>query len=236
MAVIFEFNSLQGVPSVNIDGEIEVSLLIGNKGNRIGRDQIESQNHWDANILHPDNPKFQKSTYNWIFFSGGVEIFCKWTPEDNITQQDIDFALSLEADHPEKKAAIISYGDDFFAAESIYEKAYLPEWVPKAVEYEFAVDYYHIKALLDNTVGACIMTSKPHWSFETVDINPGEEKVTKKKGDKCYLLVGADCEVTAEGVTHEFDQWDCKKLTKESYVIKNTTDARFRAALIYRDE
>ena len=75
---------------------------------------------------------------------------------------------------------------------------------------------------------------KNNWDLDVVDLKPGDEITTERKGSLCYLMSGGLCEVKVEDKTHTFNKWDCKKLAKDSYTVKNTDSNRIRLMRIYK--
>ena len=44
---IFEFRMYENGASVLVDGELAINVLVGNKGDRIGRTHVKCQNNFD---------------------------------------------------------------------------------------------------------------------------------------------------------------------------------------------
>ena len=111
------------------------------------------------------------------------------------------------------------------------------------MEYEWKVDHSYLQAIEDNTIFICFLPLQSRWragwEVEQLILHPGETKPTDKHGQLCYLFTTDDCEVIDSGngnpnITHYFKQWDCKKLTKEHYLVKNTSNEKIKLIRFYK--
>ena len=122
-----------------------------------------------------------------------------------------------------------------------YKDQVIPEWTRSVMEYEWKVDHSYIEAIEDDTILVCMLPIesrwRANWEVESIIITPGDTKTTIKKGAPCYLFSGGPCEVTdtANNITHQFDTWDCKKLTKENYTVKNTGNEKLKLLRFYKN-
>ena len=76
--IIFSFSQNPEYPVVNLDNNLQISILFGNYGDQIGRLSIEEQPHYDSIIYHSDSNKIQKSLNNYLFMKGSLEVFYEW--------------------------------------------------------------------------------------------------------------------------------------------------------------
>jgi len=266
---IFDFKMLQGTEYHNIDNEFTLSVLVGNTGDKIGRESLTALNS-DYIDHHPNSNKLMKCLHAWFWFSGGIKSYSNFRGQ-GITLADKKVYMQLSNGHPE----VENIAESFPYAETIPEKIYgyekaveggyegisdesldaceetwgklyykdqvIPEWTRSVLEYEWKVDNSYIEAIEDNTILICFNPLKSRWrngwEVESVILNSGETKATTKKGNPCYLFVGGSCEVTdtSTDTTHQFAAWDCKKLTKENYVLKNTGTETLKALRFYKN-
>lgn len=91
---IFEFRMYENGASVLVDGELAINVLVGNKGDRIGRTHVKCQNNFDEIIFHPESNKLQRPQNIWMFHGGGVRVYNNFR-DQNVTLKDKRLYLSL---------------------------------------------------------------------------------------------------------------------------------------------
>lgn len=254
---IFDFVGVEGAPQHTIDNQFQLSVLVGNKGDRIGRRSLSALNP-DFMDHHPESDKLIKSLHCWFYCSGGFKSYTDLRGQ-GITVEDWRVYLGLQPPtHPEILNVVDTYpppdlpdgiSDEVLeAAEETYGSIYwkdqeTPEWTKSVMEWEWKVDYSYLEALEDNTIFICFLPLQSRWragwEVEQLILHPGEIKPTDRKGQLCYLFTAGDCEVIDSGngtpnITHYFKQWDCKKLTKEHYLVKNTGNEKIKIIRFYK--
>ena len=274
LETIFDFVGVEGAPQHTIDNQFQLSVLVGNKGDKIGRRSLSVLNA-DFMDHHPESNKLIKSLHCWFWLSGGIKVFTDFRGQE-ITLADKRVYLTLSPGHPEVEniaevypppevlpehimglpyesvddsGNILGVSDETLnTIEETWGKMYykdqvIPEWTRSVMEYEWKVDHSYIEAIEDNTLMICFLPLqsrwKAGWEVEQLILNPGETKPTDKQGELCYLFATDDCEVIDSGngtpnITHYFKQWDCKKLTKEHYLVKNTNNERIKLIRFYK--
>ena len=269
---VFDFKLLSGTEANNIDNQFHLTVLTGNKGDRIGRMSLNALNP-DYFDLHPDSNKLMKSLHCWFWFSGGIKVFTDFRGQE-ITLADKRVYLKLSPGHPETENIVEVYpppeilpehimglpyegvddsgniwgvsDETLNAIEETWGKMYykdqaIPEWTRSVMEYEWKVDRSYMEAIEDDTILVCMLPIesrwRANWEVESIIITPGDTKTTIKKGAPCYLFSGGSCEVTdtANNITHQFEIWDCKKLTKENYTVKNTGNEKLKLLRFYKN-
>ena len=97
---IFDFKALDGAPQHTIDNQFQLSVMVGNKGDKIGRTSLNVLNH-DYMDHHPESDKLIKSLHCWFYCSGGFKSYTDLRGE-GITAKDWRVYLSLQSPtHPE---------------------------------------------------------------------------------------------------------------------------------------
>ena len=71
---IFDFVGVEGAPQHTIDNQFQLSVLVGNKGDKIGRRSLKALNH-DYIDHHPESDKIIKCLHCWFYCSGGVKTY-----------------------------------------------------------------------------------------------------------------------------------------------------------------
>ena len=261
---IWEFKTAQDFTPINIDNEIMLTVLIGDKGDKLGR--LTKEVCEPDPLYHPKVNTLVAPEATWIWFGGGFKFWSSFEgeniplehkkiylatnpPESCGQMRNPETGLtSIRAGYPEPviyEDGTAEYTDEILNncnemwAETYFEDQFAEVWEPTIYRWEWYVNNCYMQALEDNTTIVCIMPVagcmwKNNWDLDVVDLKPGDEITTERKGSLCYLMSGGLCEVTIEDKTHTFNKWNCKKLTKDSYTVKNTDSNRIRLMRIYK--
>ena len=231
--IIFSFSQNPEYPVVNLDNNLQISILFGNYGDQIGRLSIEEQPHYDSIIYHSDSNKIQKSLNNYLFMKGSLEVCYEWKDEENITQEVIDKFWELAKNNPDDNYAT-KFTQSNKLGYTINYGGYITEWTERSSAWEIATDKAYLKALEDNTVIVCAMGNSYGWNYKNIDLPSQQTTSFNKDGDICYIFTGDNCEVTVGETTHTFSKYDCKKLTSSECLIKNVSNETTRIIAIYK--
>jgi|MEHZ01.5.fsa_nt_MEHZ011491668.1_2 hypothetical protein len=224
----------------NFDTQFQITILKGNKGDKIQRHMISDQQHIEKLETHPDNEKVINNLTQYFFVKGNIKFYSQWRDDENITQNDIDFILSLGSDYAEQDYAKITQENNRLNIE-IDMGDYVKQWSDKSNAWQLKTDVAGIEALEDDTILVCCIQNDFSWKFKNVDLKPGDEIETLKIGNDCYLFNGGQCElkvpsidVIGEVFTYDLDPFQCKKIKSPKLTIKNTSDSIQRHHLIWR--
>ena len=262
---IFDWELLQGTTANTIDDLFAITVLKGDKGDRIGRNSKSVLDESQLVYL-TDSKKIIRPPNVWIWFGGAIKVHADLRGE-NISLADKKYYLSLDSDgystntNKQTEAGTISEGgplpeidekgfcytdeilnaaDEFWGCQK-YDDQNVTEWTEHIMDKEFYCDKSYIEATEDNSIAVCFLPMEHrwinNWQVKVIDLSVGDAVATSKQGNPCYLFVGGDCHVTdtETETNHAFNKWDCKKLTKASYTLTNTGTEKFRACLIYKD-
>ena len=249
---IFDFKALEGAPQHTIDNQFQLSVLVGNKGDKIGRRSLSVLNP-DFIDHHPESDKLIKSMHCWFYCSGAFKSYTDLRGQ-GITVEDWRVYLGLQPPtHPEILNLVDNYPPPDLpdgisdkaleACEETYGSLYwkdqeTPEWTKSIMEYEFKVDHSYLEAIDDNTIFVCFLPLESRWragwEVEQIIINPSDEKTVERAGSNCYLFTCGDFEVNQGDKRHMFSKWDCKKLTQQNYTIKNLNAEKTKAIKFYK--
>lgn len=256
LGTIFDFKGIPGTLQHTIDNQFQLSVIVGNKGDRIGRRSLDVLNS-DFMDHHPESDKIIKSLHCWFFCSGAFKSHADLRGQ-GITVEDWRVYLGLgfeEGTHPELVNVVDTYpppdlpdgiSDEALEAceetgGSVYWKDQeTPEWTRSVMEWEWKVEHSYLEALEDNTIFICFLPLQSRWragwEVEQLILHPGEVKPTDRKGQLCYLFTCGDFEVIDldNNITHYFKSWECKKLTKEHYSVKNIGKKKTKILRIYK--
>ena len=232
--IIFEFTQDPDYPTVNLDDNLQISILVGNVGDQIGRLSFEEQPNFHEIIYHPDSNKIQKSLNNYLFMKGSLEVCYEWTDDENITQEVVDkfWELAAENNPDHNYATLINESNR--VGYTINYGGHITEWAERSSTWEIATDKAYLKALEDNTILVCAVGNYYGWTYKNIDLPSQQTTTFNKQGQTCYLLTGDDCEVTVGGTTHLFSKYDCKKLSSPECSIKNVSNNTTRVIAIYK--
>ena len=262
---IFDWELLPGTVAYTIDDLFAITVLRGNKGDRIGRTSKSVLEESEL-VYMSASKKIIKPPNVWIWFAGSVKAHSDLKGED-VSLADKRLYLSLNSEgyssetNPQTTGGTIYEGgpmpeiteqgfrytnkileetDEFWGCQK-YEDQNVSTWTEHIMNKEWYCDRSYLEALEDNTIAVCFLPMENrwmnNWEVEVVDLSVGDAVATSKKGNPCYLFVGGECHVTdmSTETNHAFNKWDCKKLTKDSYTLTNTSTEKFRACLIYKN-
>ena len=275
---IFEFKP-NGLIA-NLDDEISIAVLMGNKGDRIGRTHVRCQNNFDEIIFHPESNKLQRPQNIWTFHGGGISIYNNFRNQ-NVTLKDkrVYLSLGMGSDEMFDKDGMTLLRDghpppelipkrivgdeiqdpqtgfywgisdesldaaEYFVGSAYFADTWIRDWSPHVQGWEWHTDEAIITALEDETIMVCIQPSSGKnrwiegWEIEHVDLAPGQDIRVTKKGSSCYLLTGETSSIaeTDNDQLYAFEKYACPKLTKDSYIIRNTGLFRGRYTLVYKN-
>jgi hypothetical protein len=231
---IFEFNQDPNYPAIILDDNIQLSILVGNAGDRIARLDFEEQPHYTDIVYHPDYNKIQKSLNNYLFMEGSLRVLYEWSEDENITQEVVDkfWELAAENNPDHNYATLINESNR--VGYTIDYGGYITEWAERSSTWEIASHKASLEALQDNTVLICAMGTTYGWDYKNIDLPPQQTTTFNKQGETCYILTGDTCEVTVGETTHTFSKYGCKKLTSSQCLIKNISNNTTRIIGIYK--
>lgn len=231
--IIFEFTQDPDYPTVNLDDNLQISILVGNVGDQIGRLSFEEQPHYDNIIYHPDYNKIQKSLNNYMFMKGSLKVCYEWTDDENITQEVVDKFWELASHNPDDSYAV-KFTESNKLGYTIDYGGHVTQWSDRSSAWEITTNKAYLEALEDNTVLICAVGVSHGWSYKNIDLPSQQTTTFNKEGETCYILTGNDCEVTVGGTTHTFSKYNCKKLSSPECSIKNVSNETTRIIAIYK--
>nr|BAR25710.1 hypothetical protein [uncultured Mediterranean phage uvMED]BAR25753.1 hypothetical protein [uncultured Mediterranean phage uvMED] len=232
--IIFEFSQDPNYPVINLDDNLQLSFLVGNTGDKIGRLSFEEQPHYDNIIYHPDSNKIQKSLNNYLFMKGKLKVSYEWSEDENITQEIVDKFWELALINNPDDSYAIKFNEANKSGYIIDYGGYITEWAERSSTWEIASNKASLEALEDNTVVICAAGTSYGWNYKNIDLPSQQTTAFNKEGDICYILTGDNCEVTVGETTHTFPKYDCKKLTSSECLIKNVSNETTRIVAIYK--
>lgn len=224
----------------NFDGKFQITVLKGNKGDKIQRQLISDQQHIEQLKKHSDNENVINDLTQYFFIKGKVNLYSIWRDNENITQNDIDFVLNLGSDYAEKDYAKITQEKNKLNLE-IAMGDYVKQWSDKSNAWQLKTDVAGIEALEDDTILVCCIQKDFSWKFKNVDLKPQEEIETLKIGNDCYLFNGGECELQVPSIdvadkvnTYKLSKFQCKHIKSPKLIIKNTSNDIQRHHLIWK--
>ena len=183
----FDFKIKEGTKTVNLNDELQITVLEGKKGDRIGKASLEELNY-ETIEYHPVNNKFIRCTavFGWIY--GNLRIFTD-VSDESISVADKRFYLEgkvnktlnieglSDADEESPGEIFIDavplpefnedgsyfYSDEllentkFFQGDLDFNKQNITKWKPHIVQYEWHTAPNYLEALSDSTVLVCIL-------------------------------------------------------------------------------
>tara|TARA_B100001248_G_scaffold50687_1_gene32829 strand:+ start:1101 stop:1811 length:711 start_codon:yes stop_codon:yes gene_type:complete len=236
MAFKFEFENYWGH---KVDDTLQFSLLKGDAGRVIHRDNVTENVNPDGVIFDSENPKIYKRPNHIIIVKGKLEITFSWSAGD-IVEADLDRYKTLNATDTLRQAGVITetstseaitnnklvttyeYGNHY---ESLEDRSQL--W-NLATEGE-------IKALEDDTRIFCILSQNgseynTNITSYLLDIGAGETKTITQQGSENFVFFGENLSVGGTTI----DTNTLRKMTSSSIAVTNDGSLTQRLILITR--
>ena len=186
---------------INVANKLQISISEGTTvGQRIKR---ESRNEYTkdgaGNYLitpHPKHDFLIKSNSNYFLLNGKIKIRYEWIDGDKFKNEHKGiFKNLLETqyeDQNQEMKADYEHGDNYM--ENTVSQTYRsPVWSNSFLPYEPDCSISEVTIMEDNTVILCPMQYVTGWTFEHIDIMPGEKIVSNKVGEEMYIVFGQEC-------------------------------------------
>ena len=200
----------------NVANKLQISIGTATKGARIRRDsKLELIQDGAGNYMitpHDTYAFLMKSNSNYFCLGGTIKARYEWKTGDNFKQEHSDIYKELMTEH--NKAGNLEdnwkTGPGFI--ENTVTKTYFGNtWRTGLVPFEPDCSVAEVQAMSDNTTLLCPMQHITGWTFECLDIRPGEKIVSNKIGEEMYIVFGQEC------FTYSKDgQWTRQTLAKHS--------------------
>jgi len=137
--MIFGFSLDSNYPVINLDDNLQLSFLVGNIGDKIGRLSLEEQPHYDSIVYYPGFNKIQKSLNNYMFMKGSLKVCYEWTDDEGITQETINKFWELNSNNPDDSYAV-KFNESNKSGYTIDYGGYVTEWADRSSPWEIATN------------------------------------------------------------------------------------------------
>tara|TARA_R110002012_G_scaffold5456_5_gene24841 strand:+ start:1670 stop:2383 length:714 start_codon:yes stop_codon:yes gene_type:complete len=184
---------------INVANKLQVSLSDKTKaGQRMKRENVDEYSRdGNGNILiepHPEHDFLIKSNTNHFLLSGSIKVRFEWD-EDSIFQDEhvetyLDYLRSKPVGLINPDKLVTGPG---FVENQITQDFRLPTWGTSHLDYEPYCTSADVLIMEDNTSMLCPMQHTPGWTFEHIDIMPGEKIISNKVGEEMYIVFGQEC-------------------------------------------
>ena len=236
MAFKFEFENYWGH---KVDETLQFSLLKGDTGKVIHRDNVTENVNPDGIVYDSENSKIYKRPNHIIIVKGKLEITFNWSVGD-ILEADLNRYKGLNATDALRQAGVIT---ETSTADAITNNKLV-------TTYEYGKHYAslqdrsqlwnlategEIKALEDDTRIFCIL-SQSGSEYNTnitsylLDIGAGETKTITQQGSENFVFFGESLSVSGTAI----DTNTLKKMTSSSIAVTNDGSVTQRLILITR--
>lgn len=224
-----------------IDNVLQYSVGTANIGNEISRTQFNEQPHFEKLTYHPDNNKVAKRVNNYFILKGSIKNTWTFDEDDQISNDDIEFATDIVKNDPEHSEAIITSTDN--TVSFTYKESYLQKnWLDTSFPYELACNKSKLEFLEDGTVFVCfIYDDVNNWTEKVISLMPQTEEylpdqmtVATKQGSKCYLFFSENCKINVGGNESAVNKFELVEMTSETATIQNNSNNNCKVIMIYR--
>ena len=223
---------------VNLDNNIQITVLTGNNKDVIERTKFEEITHFDKIVYHPKNNKLYERTNSYVLLNGKIKVQFDLEAEDNITNADIDIlnaSMQLETTYSD---TIIETSPTQISA--TYKELYKSKgWESLNLAYEIKCNKSSVNYLEDNTELFCLV-SIDKWETKSISIQANEEvtlnkpEIVQEQGATCYLFVAETTQVTSGEVVKDLPKYGTIKVKSNTVKIKNTSNKPMKAIVVYR--
>lgn len=200
----------------NVADKLQISIGTANKGNKIRRDsRAELTQDGNGNYMitpHDTHAFLMKSNSNYFCLEGTMKVRYEWQDGDVFKQEHSDIYKELMNEHNKDAGLSDNWNEGPGFIENTATKGFISDtWRTSLVPHEPDCSVAEIKAMTDNTTLLCPMQYVPGWTFETIDIMPGEKIISNKVGEEMYIVFGQEC------FTYSTDgQWRRQVIEKHS--------------------
>jgi hypothetical protein len=223
-----------------VSNELQYSIGIAKIGNEISRTEFNEQPHFDKLTYHPDNDKLVKRVNNYFILKGTIKNTWTFDEEDQISDEDIEFAKDIVKHDPEHSEAVITNTDNSITF--TYKESYLQKtWLGKSFPYELACNGSKLEFLEDDTVFVCFIYDDNDWTEKVISLSPKTEEyledqmtVATKQGSKCYLFFGEQVRINVDGNESVVGQYEIVEMISETATIQNDTNNDCKIIMIYK--
>jgi len=231
---------------VNVANRLQISISKETKvGQRIKRENLnELTQDGRGNFIidhHPLHSALLKSNNNYFVMYGKVKVTHTW--DEDSPFQDEHKEIFRNVLHQEINADIIDnidtstykHGEGWMSQE--FEQIYrCDKWRPSLSRYEPKCTTSEIEILQNDTVILCPMQHVTGWTFEQIDIKPGETIESPRPGQETYIIFGERCTVQGEDspeITH-VEKFSTKQQTSSNLKIKNEAPNLGKLVRVYK--
>lgn len=222
---------------LNVSNKIQISISQDTKSKqRIKRESVDEYTK-DINgdfllTYHPDHNFLIKSNTNYFLLEGSIKIRYEWDETSVFQNEHIDVFKGLLDQHHaglSNLPELPTSGDGFLEATTV-QKYRTDSWRAGHMFYEPYCTSAEVTIMEDNTVLLCPMQHYPGWTFEQIDILPGESVVSTKPGDDTYIVFGDTCSIAGTAIAKHAT----KKQTSSEVTIKNDSLKVCKLVRIYK--
>lgn len=222
---------------INVSNKLQISISQSTVVNqRIKRESVnEFTKDSSGNFLltyHPTHNFLIKSNTNYFLLEGSIKIRYEWDETSVFQNEHIDVFKTLLDQHHAGLAdlpELPTSGDGFLEATTV-QKYRTDSWRAGHMFYEPYCTSAEVTIMEDNTVLLCPMQHYPGWTFEQIDILPGESVVSAKPGDNTYIVFGDTCSIAGTAIAKHAT----KKQTSSEVTIKNDSLKVCKLVRIYQ--
>ena len=213
-----------------LNDELQIAVAENTKaGEKISRETLDEQPHFDKLEYHPSNSKVFKRLNLYHLVKGKIKLGWEWQESDNINQNDIDFITTIYSEHREDEGGVYEHEDNSMYITS--DKVDTNVWSKPSMEWELKTSGSSMEIMEDDTKIFCALSNDYGWKSKIIDLLPTATVETTKLGDKCYLWSEKGCEIN--GVERTGTNI-IKKLESENCTIKNTSDEILHLIMVYK--
>ena len=237
MSMLYEFKCQDPSWVHNFDDEIQVTVVEGNIGDKITRENLEDNVDGDNLVYDSQSDKIFKRPNKMICLQGSIEMNNFWTNEA-IEATDIDRLKELTANDKIKAGVYSESTTEDAISRKEFNSTYqfncdYDELAPMSREWALATPGT-LKATSTSTRLFCMLTERSDYQIKILDILPGGLKTINKDPNKTlsYVFFSQKCSIrNGAGVC---DQYSVKKLQSDTIDIRNLGDLTARIILIER--
>jgi len=228
---------------INVANKLQISISDGTKfGQRMKREGLnEFVQDTSGNYLthtHPEHDFLIKSNTNYFLLTGSLQIRYEWDADSVFQDEHVDIYLDYLKTKPTGLINVdkLTRGSGFLQNE-ITQDFRLPTWGTSHLDYEPYCTSAEVKILEDNTVMLCPMQHVTGWTFEHIDIMPGEKIISNKVGEEMYIVFGQECftySTDGQWTRHVIEKHSTKKQVSHELEINNGSGDMCTLVRIYK--
>ena len=216
-----------------IDNKFSISRAETIAGDYVEQELFNERPFFENIVYFGNNEKVVNRTDLYTFTKGKVKVTYTWTDDENISDEDVDFYISLLEQQEELLDAVKEKNTNSLSV--TYEEQFkFNSWKDPFFKHELATDHKKTEMMTDGTECVCVISSDPECKIKHLALKSQTSADTNKQGNDCYLYFAGAAKVNVGETVKNTDKDQVIKFDSSFCTIENNTDNDFMVIMIYK--